>query len=790
MENEAVGNIAANKKNRVNTFIDNSTKKPAKKYLIRGIAINIIGFLLGRASILGGITPFGIAYYSALSEYKLNKAVIFISIVLGILSIGFNIAQLKYILAMIMFLLLSIIYPSNSTIKNAIKVTISIFIVGTAICIYNNFLLYDFILNIFEAFLGGLLALIFKNAIKYFSFTNEEKTINNEQIISITIISTLAITGLANVIIFGFDIRNVMIISIILIFAIRNGAGIAGAIGIIAGLIISMSAQISPVIIGVYGFCALIAGVFKDLGKIGVILAFIFANSLITIYLNGSTAVLISILDILGAAGIIMLMPENLIKKINNYFIKPSLILTESKEKSNKLRQVTIDKLSEIAYSFKTVASTFEDIESKNKNFNREDVSSLFEEVAERVCRECSLNYICWHKDFYNTYQAMFEMLEAMNTKSALESADIPTYFKDKCIKSDAFIKNTNFMYELFTLNKHWEKKANESKFLISQQIEGLAQIIDRLANDINTEINFKPQIEENIYNDLARKGIDVDEILVIENKDGRIEVTIAHDSCAHKRVCNTNIIPIISKVTGRKMTKTFTQCENEKKCILKLQEKENYKVTTGIAMSSKDEISGDSCKIIELDGKIIITISDGMGSGEAAYKESNSALELLETFLKNGFERDIAIKLINSILILKSTQECFTTIDMCIVDLFTAEAEFAKIGAATTFIKSGEKIETIKSTSLPVGILRNVEIEQSKRDLEDGDLVIMVSDGILESRADLIKKEDWIINELKMLQTKNPQEIAEHILNMALCNLECNKDDMTVLVFKISEKL
>ena len=740
---------------------------------------------------MGGLTPFGIAYYGVISNYKVNKKITFVSIALGILSIGFGVVQIKTILAMLVYLLISSLMPySKSNIKNAARVSLSIFTLGTVIIFFNGFLLYDFILNVFESFLGGLLVLIFKNALEFFNYEDEIKTITNEQTISITILATLVITGLSNITVWNFEIRNVLTIAIILIFAFRSGVGIGAAIGIVSGLIISITTPMTPLLIGVYGFCGLMAGIFKDLGKIGAILGFLLANSIITIYMNGSTEILINIFDILGAAIIVFAIPSRIINQMNNYFIKPSLEHVEKKDRNNKIRDITIEKLHEIAESFQTVASTFDEIEEKNINVNRNDISTLFDEVADRVCKECSLNTICWHKDFYNTYQAMSNMLESMEQKGHLQMCDIPLYFKDKCIRIDVFIKNTNFMYEVFTLNKTWKKKINESKIIISQQVEGLSKIINKLAQEINVDIHFRPELEKEIYSILYINDIQVDEVLVMEDKNNKLEVMISHEPCNNKRMCYSIIGPIVSEVLGCRLINDRTNCGQDNKCIIKFKEEENYKIISGLAMISKEIVSGDNYKIIELNGKAIVAISDGMGSGETASIESMSALDLLETFIKNGFEKDIAIKLINSILILKSTEECFTTIDMCMVDLFTAEVEFAKIGASSTFIKRPNKIEVIKSTSLPVGILKNIDIELTKKELDDGDIVIMISDGVLESNRHSIKKEEWLIKELNDMNTTNPQEIANNILNVAQQNCEIQQDDMTVLVFKISEKI
>jgi stage II sporulation protein E len=167
----------------------------------------------------------------------------------------------------------------------------------------------------------------------------------------------------------------------------------------------------------------------------------------------------------------------------------------------------------------------------------------------------------------------------------------------------------------------------------------------------------------------------------------------------------------------------------------------------------------------------------------------------LLEQFLESGFDKNTTLNLINSILSLKTVDDNFATIDLSIINLYTAEVEFLKIGAVPTFIKRKNVIEQINSFTLPAGILNNLEIELLKQDLSDGDLIIMISDGVLDSyRSSIDEKQSYekqLIDYINSLYSTNPQEIADSIINMACKN--CNDippDDMLVMVSKIWKRL
>jgi len=178
----------------------------------------------------------------------------------------------------------------------------------------------------------------------------------------------------------------------------------------------------------------------------------------------------------------------------------------------------------------------------------------------------------------------------------------------------------------------------------------------------------------------------------------------------------------------------------------------------------------------------VILGISDGMGTGIRASRESQTVIELLEQFLDAGFAAETAVRMINSAMVLQRGMQQFSTLDICGVNLYTGQCEFLKIGAATTFIRRSTGVETITSTSLPVGIFREVDFERTGRRLEHGDMIVMVSDGVLdalpvENRMDLMK---YLISQI---HSDNPAEFADLLLKQVLSfSNEMPADDMTIL--------
>jgi len=184
--------------------------------------------------------------------------------------------------------------------------------------------------------------------------------------------------------------------------------------------------------------------------------------------------------------------------------------------------------------------------------------------------------------------------------------------------------------------------------------------------------------------------------------------------------------------------------------------------------------------------GKFLLALSDGMGTGTRAAVQSQAALGLLTQFLEMGYAPEIAVKTVNSAMIMRSQdEEEFATLDLALIDLQDASAQFVKIGAVFSLIKREERVGLVKSGSLPIGILQQMEPDQIFVQLEPGDLVVMFSDGVIHGAGN--NPEDWLARVLQNCRTEDPENLAHFILNNARIQAHNRiADDMTVIVFRV----
>lgn len=214
--------------------------------------------------------------------------------------------------------------------------------------------------------------------------------------------------------------------------------------------------------------------------------------------------------------------------------------------------------------------------------------------------------------------------------------------------------------------------------------------------------------------------------------------------------------------------------------------EEPGYTVFTGYARATKEgeAVSGDHYAFLEEKGGLLtMLLSDGTGAGERAGADSERVLDLMERLLEAGYSTETAIQMTNTALYAAYDEINHPSMDVCDIDLYSGSCEIRKAGAAGTFLKHGGSAELLLWETLPLGIVRQPELQVMHRKLEDGDYVIMVSDGIVDAFQEAAY-EEALCEVIGRLEEQNPGAIANRILQAAV--IGCGgriMDDMTVLV-------
>lgn len=460
----------------------------------------------------------------------------------------------------------------------------------------------------------------------------------------------------------------------------------------------------------------------------------------------------------------------------------------------NRMRTQLQERATLAARSYRQLARVFSsyvtDAEEK-----REDEYRVLHAVAQKVCVECPQYGQCWEDRRENCQDAFCYIAEYTKKMGRLEYPVLPEYLKSYCVMERRLVEEWNRALELERMKKAAFSQIMEGKEALIHQLEETANCFMRISEEAKERKDeLSKEQEKELVSFLKKYHIRVKSIALEEHKGKGREWKLTLYNSSKKGVSVRLLENLLSEKFGvpvREQKQWWRIVPSEETEMI-FREEPGYFVLTGIAHSVKkeQEISGDSFSFFyEEEGEMTMILSDGMGSGEAASKESEEVLGLLEQMLAAGFPEETAIRLINSVLALRMEQKSFATLDISRINLYSGMCEFIKIGGAATYIKRGRWLQKVETKTLPIGMIQRVEYDSLKKKLYDGDYIIVMSDGVLDAVPEA-ERDAFLTMVIGEDAEHKPQVIAGRILNASLLLQGYEpKDDMTVLVCGIFER-
>jgi len=752
--------------------------------------------IMARAFVLGELLPFVFAYIAAFGEKEKSRS-IFLAFfaVLGFCTVlqGFELWSNILAVSIMAGIIYNIEIPSDKRLWGLPLLTISlVFVIKSLLLLSQGLSLYTEMIIVFEAMIAGVLSFVFINAS---DVINEKKALPNfafEDIAAFLLLGIGVIMGLHDIEVAGLNLSSILCRLGILIAAFLWGSGGGTMVGVMSGIIPSISSSIFAQSLGMYALSGLLAGLFKNFGRLGVIIGFMLGNLAISLFLPEKQASILGIWETGIASLIFFFIPDSLKEKVPVQTLGPvhSLPGKELQHIDSRMQEAACNHIENIAGVFEELGSTLVDDSSiKRKKQETAYLNYLYDEISHEFCERCSRYEICWNRECYNTSQEMLDIFTLVETEGELSYDNCPAEFKRRCIYARELLNAVNKLFERLQLNEYWSGKFDESRKLVATQLKEVSRVIKDLAKEMKIQSTVDMQLREQILKRCKKMEINIKDCTPIRNGE-QLLIKVLANSCHNARECEVQIAAAISSLLGEKMEVSQKKCPRfwgRGECEFTLNRAFAYRVVSGAAQVGKEEVSGDSFTIATLkEGKELIALSDGMGVGEKANCESQAAVRLLENLLNSGFDKEVALNTINSVLQLRSTSESFATLDMIMIDLYTAEVNFIKIASAPSFIKRGKRVGIVRSNSLPIGILENVDIVSEKRALFPRDIIVMASDGLLEVSREM-DGEEWIKDFLTAVDETDPQRLAEMIMNkaLAICGGK-PADDMTVICMYI----
>lgn len=754
-----------------------------------------IGFLLSRVMLSltteMGIAPFGIAYLIGLEKKNFNyKLLSLIGVIAGYISIyGILEGAIVYCIASAG----AIIYIElcdRVDIKK--RDYISFFIIFSIFIIY-NFLIKNQPIGVNITF--SLLKIITIIPVKYMinysiSCIDELKSnyfFSTEEIISIGILICLLIAGIGEIQIYNIFIRNIIGLSVVALFAYIGGAGIGASIGVAMGFVIGITSDNIIILVTLYSLCGMMVGVFKEVGKMFSCLSYLVIYFILWMYSKDFN--IYFGIEVLISMIFFSFTPKKLIDYMSLEFNKEKKSEIINDAHLSGIKDEFIGRLNSMKSILNTLSISIVNLGENDILSLNNKGTAMVENLADRVCYNCELRQRCWDRNLHVTFGNFSDLI------SACENNDIylPKDLEKKCVKTRSLIKSAQEIVNNYTVNEALKTRLTEGRNIIANHINNISKTMENMIGDFEKDIVICSEIDKILRKAFNKNNIEYKDVFTFLDRKGRMKIKITSNNYEGERYCLKNIIPIINTLVKVPVSIAKDGCKinpNTGECSFVIEETPKYHISSYAESRAKngEEYIGDSYAFNKNDdGNYITIISDGMGSGPEARSESTLTVELIEEFIENGFSEKTAINTVNSIMAMKFNEdEKFATMDLSIIDLYTGEAEFIKLGGVVSFIKRGEEVSVIKSNRLPFGVLDSVDLGSEKVKLKHGDIIIAISDGVLDVDKNNIGSYYWL-EEYLMYADTNPSALSRDILDKAI-SLSGGKvnDDMTVLVSKI----
>lgn len=736
------------------------------------------------------LAPFGLAYLIAITNYE-RKYILSSSlgVILGYITLFNKVSNFSaYIIISTIVTIISM-----SKLNKKARNIASFIIVFSGLFVYGVLVgSSDIILHLIGAI--SVTALVFpiyyvvSYTLKCIEEINTQHFFSIDEIVSIELFICLLIVGIGTLSINDISFRNIAAILFIIALAFISDTNMGAGAGITMGIILGFATGNLMESIAIYGACGLVAGIFRESGKLFTALSFNIIFVIVTLYSGVFNN--ISFIEALVGTGIFLLIPKKIYNKISLEINKDKKVGHFSEVRFAEIKDELTERLKDFTEVLSIMGKSLNNLVGNDKLAIKNKGNALVENLSDRTCSDCDMRYMCWKRELHQTYNAFSDLIRNYENNSGA----FPHELEKKCIKKYALVKNLEDIMNIYMVNETLKSRLGEGRKILSNHINNMSVTISEIVDEFGNELHLCTDVEKSIKKSLLKYGINFGSLICYNDKNGRIKIKMQMENCMGSQTCIKTVLPIISETIGKNMSIGSEGCNINSKnnmCEIVIEEAPKYHINSHVAVATKEgeKFTGDSYSYGRTkDGNYITIISDGMGSGPEAGLESKVSVEIIEKFMEVGFDEKIAIDAVNAIMSIKfSEDEKFSTLDMNKIDLYTGNAKFMKVGAIESFIKRGNKVEVINSNTLPFGVLEEPDVDTVEKQVSNGDVIVSISDGILDVKNDGSFDTTWLIEFLKNTKYRQPKDLSIAILEKAkeLSGGKA-KDDMTVVVSKV----
>lgn len=738
--------------------------------VISHIIFGVLGILASRAVILGSLMPFGLSLVAGCPLEFLPSVAIGAFLSYFIPAVGEG--GFRYIAALLAITAIRLMLSSfkklseNGAFLGLISIAANLITGAVAL----GGVPIDAIYLLSEAVIcAGTAYLINKVGT---GIKQKGAGLTAQELGSLLILISILLLALQDITLYGVSLGRALGV-LLLLTAAKYGGLLSGSVSGIAVYFCTALGSDFASFCGIYAVAGLLAGIFSALSKYAQAAA-VGAAGLIGLALLGFqegsgifiTEILVGIILFLAiprGAGIIL-------GKLFTCYPKITV--------ANNVGKALTIRLESASCALRDVSDTVEQVSRELQKINSPDFGTVLSGIEQEACSGCKLRIHCWETKKDSTMASILSLINTVKQNDSTEDKPADD-LSGRCLRFSQLKDVVTRRYTDYTSLLSAENRIEEVRQVVSDQFEGISNMLSELAEDFKCDQNFDNSMALTAVSALKNIGICAEECSARVDKYGRtsLEIKLKRDN---DTVLNKlQIMRMLSLSCERDFdVPSITHSLGD--TFISLNEHAALRVDIGVHQETAagSSMCGDAYNYF-LDGKghFIMILSDGMGTGGRAAVDGAMASGLMARLLKAGFGYNCSLRILNSSMLFKSTDESLSTVDIASIDLFSGEALLYKAGAAPTVVRRGGKCGRAESTSLPVGILREIGFDRAGIRLRSGDILLLLSDGATTDGT------DWIRAELEAWREGNAQELAEHITRCA--RRRCSspaRDDITVM--------
>ncbi len=746
------------------------------KLIIAHIFVAVSGFFASCAT-FDGLAPLGGSLCAGIFPEYIPSAVLGAS--MGSFYVyGSTVMTLRYVASCIIASIISFILKRSIKQKfhiyfSIISAFVSLFVTGLVLSLSVTISSSEFILYLAEGFAGALFAWFFD---VFINIKHGKKSLQRFSVSEITSVLIVFCVLLVSFEYFSFLYVKPSVIFgvyVVLCAAVYGGDRFGALFGIAAGTVLGLTEK-SGFLTGGVSLAGLICGFFGRNNRLFSAVILVICVSLTAFATDDWAAAVTVLYNVIFSVIFFIFTPRKFAEKYKKLLsvAADTNFLSGQREVIKSRLRTAADGMNDVTASVKAVAGIY-----RRRTMPKEE--QLYDNVIRNVCSECELYNQCINKYYDETLSWFVRIADSLKKGSEPEKRELPKNFVSVCPSSDRIIRQLAYDVECFRTAMRECAKTGETVNIVSDQFSSVSQLLDSFSETMDCEEDYDVTKTGIIYDVLTRElHLSVISCGVFRNADRRYycEICLPEQNNADYK----KLVRFISEALELSFEKAVVRNLSDKTVVVNFCEKTRYAVEFG-----SNQISSGGCKwcgdtydsFYDGKGQFYMILSDGMGTGQKAAADSVLCCSLASLLLRSGYPVESILKMINSAMLVRSGEESLATLDIAVMNLYTGTVEFFKAGAAPSVVMRNFRLLKAEKPSLPVGILGDVSFERISLELNDSDVVILMSDGVCE-KAITVWKEI-----LKDATEYLGKELAQKLTKTAHMNSDGNADDDITVV-------